>query len=467
VSIYDAKAPIEDRTISAVPADERYGDVRDLFSFWFAPNVTLLAVVNGALATAVYGLPFWLAALGLVTGNLIGGAVLALHSVQGARLGVPQPAAARAQFGSSGAIGLAACVAVISVGFLAVNLVLAGQSLNTLCAHISVVATVIAVAAVSGLLAVFGYEVMHSAAWLLSWIGGLVLLLAFVWVIAAGHLATGVWQSGRVSLAGFAGAVSVAVLWQISYTPYAAGFSRYLPAATPARQTFLATFLGTCAGSIAAMLLGAIVGLQSSDVLGGFITLAHGSSIMVVGTFTVCLALASSVNVYGGTMSVLTIGQALVPRWQPRAGSRAVLALLIAALAALGAVYGGSGFLIGFTNIVVLVMYVLVPWTAINLVGYFLSRPGRSEVIDLARGEGAGHVRVRWAAAGCLLAGIAAEAPFVKTPAFTGPAATALGGADIAWLIGSAVAAPLYCFAARPRRIVTAVEPKITAAAAS
>ena len=117
VSILDVVPPLEDATISAVPDDERYGDFRDLFSFWFGPNVTVLAVVNGALATAVYGLPFWLAALGLVVGNLIGGAVLALHSVQGAQLGVPQLVQTRAQFGSSGAIGVAACVAVISAGF--------------------------------------------------------------------------------------------------------------------------------------------------------------------------------------------------------------------------------------------------------------------------------------------------------------------------------------------------------------
>ncbi len=467
MSIYDVVTPVEDRTISAVPDDDRYGDVRDLFTFWFAPNVTLLAVVNGALATAVYGLPFWLAALGLVIGNLLGGAVLALHSVQGAQLGLPQLVATRAQFGSAGAIGVAACVAVLSAGFLAVNLVLAGQSLNTLSAHITVTGTIIAVAAASALLAVFGYDVMHSAAWLLSWVGGLVLLLAFVWVIAAGHLPTGFWQSGQVSMAGLAGAISVAVLWQLSYTPYAADFSRYLPAATPARQTFLASLLGTSAGSIAAMLLGALVGVQGSDVLGNFITLAHGSSIMVVGTFTVCLALASSVNVYGGTMSVVTIGQALVPRWQPRVGSRAAAALIIAALAALGAVFGRSGFLIGFTNIVVLVLYVLVPWTAINLVDYFLVRGGRYAAADLARGDGGRYGRVRWAAVGCFLAAIVAETPFVRTPAFTGPAAAALGGADITWLVGGAVAAPLYYLAARPRKIAAAAQPKITAAVAS
>jgi nucleobase:cation symporter-1, NCS1 family len=106
VSILDVGQPIEDRTISAVPDDERYGDVRDPFTVWFGPNVTLLAVVNGAPVTAVYGLP--------------------------------QLMQARGQFGSAGAIVVAACVAMISIGFLAVNLVLAGQSVNTLSSHITV-----------------------------------------------------------------------------------------------------------------------------------------------------------------------------------------------------------------------------------------------------------------------------------------------------------------------------------------
>jgi NCS1 family nucleobase:cation symporter-1 len=467
--------PVEGRTISAVPDDERYGGARDLFTFWFGPNITLLAVVNGALATAVYGLPFWLAALGLLLGTLAGGAVLALHSVQGSRLGLPQLVQSRAQFGSSGAIGVAACVAVISVGFLAVNLVLAGQSLNLLCSHIPVVGVIITMAVASALLAILGCEFMHSVAWLLSWIGGIVLLLAFIWVVGAGHLAAGFWQSGHATLVGFAGAVSVAALWQLSYTPYVADYSRYLPAGTPAGRTFMASFLGTSAGSGAAMLLGAIVGVQSSDVLGGFIGLAHGSSIMVVGTFTVCLGLAGAINVYGGTMSLVTIGQALVPRWRPsatlRAVTRAALAVVIAALAAAGGVLGRSGFLIGCTNIVLLVMYVIVPWTAINLVDYYLIRAGRYEVADLVRGDGGRYGRISWPAIGCCLAGIAIEAPFVNTPAFTGPAATALGGADIAWLVGLAVAGPLYYavarYRSRSRSSAIATEPKITAAIAS
>ena len=99
------------------------------------------------------------------------------------------------------------------------------------------------------------------------------------------------------------------------------------------------------------------------------------------------------------------------------------------------------------------------------------SSGGRPEGADPARGDGGDYGgdygRVRWAAIGCFLAGIAVEAPFVQTPAFTGPAATALGGADIAWLVGGAVAGPLYYLVAHPRKIASATEPKITAAVAS
>ena len=52
----------------------------------------------------------------------------------------------------------------------------------------------------------------------------------------------------------------------------------------------------------------------------------------------------------------------------------------------------------------------------------------------------------------------------MKTPAFTGRAATALGGADVAWLVGGAVAAPLYYLVARPRKSVSAAEPRTSTA---
>ena len=53
----DARSEIvEQRTIEAVPADERHGRTRDLFNIWFAANVTPLTFVTCALAAQVFGL---------------------------------------------------------------------------------------------------------------------------------------------------------------------------------------------------------------------------------------------------------------------------------------------------------------------------------------------------------------------------------------------------------------------------
>ena len=458
-SLLDVLPIVEDRSLSRVPDDERYGDAGDLFTFWFGPNITMLAVVNGALATAAYGQPFVLAALAIVAGNLIGALVVALHSAQGARLGVPQVVQTRAQFGAWGAACVAACVALVSAGFLAVNLVLAGQSLGALSSHISVTGSIVAVAAASALTAFLGYDFMHSYARVMTWLGGVVLVLAVVWILGAGHLAPGFWEAGRASAAGFVSTASLGALWQISYVPYVADYSRYLPAATSPKRAFLATYAGTSAGSILSMLLGAVIGVQSSDVIGGLTTLAHGLSILVIGVFTICLALASAINVYGGTLSLITVGQSLIPRWRTlpfrptvSIGGRGALVVVITAPAALAAVAASGGFLIATTNVVQLLMYVLVPWTAINLVDYYLIRAGHYDVAEFLRPDGGRYRRVNWVACGCLVAGIALEAPFVSTPAYAGPMANRLGGADVSWIVCLAIIAPLYYAAARAGR---------------
>ena len=51
LAVVETPVEIEQRTIAQVPAAERKGKVRNLFTIWFASNVMLLTVVTGALAT--------------------------------------------------------------------------------------------------------------------------------------------------------------------------------------------------------------------------------------------------------------------------------------------------------------------------------------------------------------------------------------------------------------------------------
>ena len=82
---------------------QRHGSPRDLFPVWFSGNLNIGNAIFGALAIVV-GNSFWWAVVAVLVGNLVGGTFMALHSVQGARLGVPQLIQSRGQFGFLGAL---------------------------------------------------------------------------------------------------------------------------------------------------------------------------------------------------------------------------------------------------------------------------------------------------------------------------------------------------------------------------
>jgi NCS1 family nucleobase:cation symporter-1 len=412
--------------------------------------------VNGALATTVYGESFPLAVLALVVGNLAGAVCMALHAAQGPRLGIPQLVQTRAQFGRYGALLVIAPVVAMYIGFLAASLVLAGQALNFLNGHITVNMGIIAVAAASVLATVFGYPFIHEYARVMTVAAGAVLMLAFAWIVAAHHLVANFWHAGQPGVAGFMGTVTVAAVWQIAYAPCVSDYSRYLPADTSARQAFWASYAGTGLGSILPMILGAMIGIQSSDVLFGLNTLAHGSIILVVAVFTISMVATSAMNVYSGALALITVGQAVFTGWLPRAITRAVFAVVIAGLAVVPAIESPHDLLVSYIDYIVLLMYVVVPWTAINLTDFYLIRRGDYDVRQLFLRNGA-YGRLNLTAVFCYLAGIACEAPFVNTVVYEGPMATSLKGVDISWIICLAVTSPLYylaSLAARRRRPV-------------
>jgi NCS1 family nucleobase:cation symporter-1 len=451
-----AEAPprIEDKTISPIPAAKRRGSAYDLFTLWFGSNITVLTVGNGALATAIYGQPFLLAVLGLVAGNLAGAVLVALHSAQGPLLGVPQMVQTRAQFGLYGALLVMAAVTAMYVGFLAANLAIADQSFSVIAGHRSTEVVIGLVAALSLIASVFGYDLIHSYARVISYAGGTLLLLTFAWIVAAHHLEANFWQAGRPGVAGFMGTVTVAALWQVACAPYASDYSRYLNADAAGRPVLRTSYAGCALGSIVPMVLGAMIGVQGSDVAGALTTLAHGIAFPAVGMLTISVATNSAMSVYSGALSVIAIGQTFFPRWLPRAATRSVLAVVIVAIAAVPVIGGRGDLLVSYTNFVLLLTYMVVPWAAINLVDFYLIRHGNYDVRQFFLGNGGIYGRFSLVAAGCYLAGIAIEVPFVNTAIFEGPVATSLRGVDVSWIVCLAVVGPLYYVTATRLRLL-------------
>lgn len=442
---------LEVHTIQPIAHDARHGTARDLFTVWFGSNLTLLTIVTGGLAVTVFKLPFTWAVLALTIGNLIGAIFMALHAAQGPILGVPQMLQTRGQFGSLGSLLVVGIVIVMYAGFLASNLVLGGQALANLITGIGGTLGILLVCILSFVAAIFGHDLIHAYARVMTYVSGLVLLLAFGWILWVHGLPAHFLQRNSVNATGMLGTISTAALWQIAYAPYVSDYSRYLPHDTGALPAFWASYGGCTLGSVLPMILGAMVGLAaaSDDLIGSLATLTHGIAPLVLVVFCLGLATANAMNLYCGALSTLTFGQTLYPRWAPQATARTVCVLVLSALAFAAAVLGKNSFLENYTNFILLMLYVLVPWTAINLVDYYLLRHGAYDVASFLRRDGGIYGRINAIAVGCYLLGILVQLPFVATPDYTGPIARALHGIDLSWMVGLAITSPAYYWLAR------------------
>jgi NCS1 family nucleobase:cation symporter-1 len=445
-------ATLELSTIQPIAHDQRHGRARDLFTIWFGSNIMLLTVVTGALAVTVFKLPFLAAMAALVLGNLIGGIFMALHSAQGPQLGVPQMVQTRGQFGSYGSLLVVALVVIMYLGFFASNLVLGGQSLHSRYPLFSTNQGIILVGLISVIATVFGYRLIHAYTRVMSYVSGATLLLCFIWIVGVHGLPADFMQRNQLNLTGFLGTLSIAALWQLAYAPYVSDYSRYMPADTGGRAAFWSSYWGCCLGSILPMALGVTVGLcVEGDITTGLIELTGSLATLVVAVFSIGIAATNAMNLYCGTLSAITVGQTLVPKWSAGALSRAITALVLFSISLALALLGQDDFMANYTNFILLLLYVLVPWTAINLVDYYLVAHGSYDVASFFRRDGGIYGYVNWTAVGCYLLGILVQVPFMATELYTGVLARAMGGADISWIVGLVVIAPVYYLASRRR----------------
>ncbi len=178
---------LERHHVDVVGPDERRGRARDLFPVWFSANLNIGGAVFGALAVALGNNVFWSLVV-VVLGNVLGGTFMALHSVQGARLGVPQLIQSRGQFGFYGALVPVALAALLYGGFFTVTAVLGGQALAAAAPALSVNQGVLASVAISLLLALLGYRAIHVSARWAMWPLAAAVVVASVASLARGGI---------------------------------------------------------------------------------------------------------------------------------------------------------------------------------------------------------------------------------------------------------------------------------------
>lgn len=438
---------MESSTIQAIPENQRHGNARDLFTIWFGSNIMLLTMFTGSLAVTVFNLSFFSALMALVLGNLVGAIFVALHSAQGPQLAVPQMIQTRGQFGFYGALLVVGVVVIMYLGFYASNLVVGGEALHTIYQPISKVQGITIIAIGSLIAVIFGYKLIHKYTQILAVLSGLMLLAAFIRVFSSQYFPQDFFQLGTFSSIGFMGTLSIAALWQLAYAPYVSDYSRYLPKATGAKTAFWASYWGCSLGSLISMILGLTVArAYSGDFIQGLIHLTGSGlfSTALIIVFSLGIAATNSMNLYCGTLSSITILQTIFHRWSPRVLARTIVALSLFSVAMFLSVSSSDSFVESYVNFILLLMCVLIPWTAINLIDYYFIHHTEYDVPSFFKPDGGIYGYFNWPALICYVIGILIQIPFLSTPLYVGPLAKLLGEVDISWAVGLLVVSPLY-----------------------
>lgn len=439
---------VERRSIDVIPAAERHGTPANQFTLWMAANLQITAIVDGALAV-VFGADALWAIIGLFIGNLAGGAVMALHSAQGPRLGLPQMISSRAQFGVYGAVLPLVLVIVMYLGFTATGTVLSGQAINALLGVEAPAVGIILFIALVAVIAIFGYNLIHAVGKVATWVG--IIGLGYLAVrLLTQHDVGAVFANQAFELPTFLLAVSLGAGWQLTYGPYVADYSRYLPEATPQGTVFRTTLAGTVLGSQLSMTFGAVVAAVAGDAFlakqvgwlgqlaGPAVLAAVIYLVIVVGKLTVtCL------NAYGTFMCATTAFTAFTRRSAVDSRVRAAFVLSMLALAGVIALLATKDFLNNFKNFVLLLLMVFTPWSAINLTDYYLISKERVDIPALYDPDGR-YGRWNVPALVTYVVGIAVQVPFLAQSLYTGPVTEWLGGADISWIVGLVVPGVIY-----------------------
>jgi NCS1 family nucleobase:cation symporter-1 len=439
---------VENRHIEFIPASARHGKPWHQFFFWAGANFNVFNVVLGGITVAI-GLTFWWAVIAITIGTLAGALLIALHATQGPKLGVPQTIQSRGQFGFYGAAWLFPAVLALNIGFIAAELVIQAQAMSGVTTALTMPEWIVVLAVPSAVIGIYGYRWIHRVMQATAVIVGVTVVVMLVQGLQHALPASET-TLARPPAGLFAAGVALLVIDMLSFGPFTADYSRYLPKETNGRRLFWANYAGNILSTVASCAVGAyLAALLPKLTPVGAIGQISGKWALIIMTFS--LMNANTFNAYTGSFQILAFGS----MWR-RFKAESVLVRVIPFLAVMVAgtaiaCWGYQQFVGNLSNFLDDLLILLIPWSAVNLTDYFLVRHGDYDVASFFT---PGGIYGKWAWRGLLayLVGLGTELPFVSQPDFKGPLVNALGGADISWLVGWVVAAGLYLYLASGAR---------------
>ena len=445
---------LEVRSIDYVPLDERHGKIWHLGPLWFMSNAQIATLAVGLISITTGGTLFWSVAA-IVVGTLVGTLFMAFHSAQGPQLGLPQMIQSRPQFGYLGALLVWLFAYVQYAGFNIFNSVLAGQSMHTT-AHGSTKVWIVVVTVLAFVLAVVGYDLIHRAEQFLTY-AMIVVFGLFTVSLFLLHYPAGTFDVGTFHPTPFFAQFGVVAGYQISWAIYVSDYSRYMHPDVTVRKTFYWTYGGSAVGGAWMMIVGSVLvawvgldkfdgsGIAEIDQAGNHIFSGFGAVVLILSALGLVSVMA--LNMYGGSLTLISAVDSFA-RLRPTLLLRVVTVGLTAVLSVIGALAATDNFLNDFTEFLDLILYLFIPWTAVNLVDFYVVRRGHYAIAEIFNPTGM-YGRWGWRGIAAYLLGFAAMLPFMNVETstsdfYTGFASKAMNHVDISFFVGLPVAAVCY-----------------------
>jgi nucleobase:cation symporter-1, NCS1 family len=445
---------IETRSIDYVPLAERHGKVWHLWPVWFSGDAHLATLAVGVLGITLGGNLLW-TAIAVILGCLLGTFFMAFHSTQGPQLGLPQMIQSRPQFGYTGALLVWGVALVAYIGYNAFNQVLAAQAVHQLVPAIPATSAAAQVmfAIVALALAVVGYDKIHLAQRGFAYLMIVILTVFSIGALFLVRVPAAQWQPAGFRAVPFLAQLFAAAAYQLSWSIYVSDYSRYLPRDVGVRESFWWTYLGAFVGGAWMMLVGTVAAAVAPrlDVAAA---MEHAADVVMPGLGKVLLFAAllglitiSSLNFYGASLTLLSVADTIRPL-KCTVGKRLTSLLVAFAASCVIAVSSSGDFVNRFADLLAILLYLFTPWTAINLVDFYVVRRGHYSIREIFNPLGM-YGRWNWRGLTAYFVGFLVMVPFFSTTLYTGSVARALGGADIAMLIGLPVSAGIYLLTCR------------------
>jgi nucleobase:cation symporter-1, NCS1 family len=440
----------EVHSIDFIPDRERHGTVRQQGVFWFLSNAQTLSVAVGFTGITL-GLSVWTTILAVVVGNAFGTVFMALHASQGPRLGLPQMIQSRAQFGYRGVVLPLAMALFTYLIFMVIDVVILKEGFQGLFG-ISPTLTGIIVCVIGFALAIYGYDWLHLAFKVLFWIS-LPFWLALSAAIVFGDVNGKAAPHSHFGWIAFIGVFAYSASINISYAPVISDYSRYLPRNTPYRSVIGSVFAGgfwsltwmAAIGTWLAAHLGATDALVGVHAAGN--NIFHGFGTIIVILAALALIATMGEMVYSSQLVILTgldSFKQLKPTFRKRALAASVFTVVCLVL-------GTWVFTSQWTAIddgLSLSLYVLTPWTIVNLIDYFLVRRGKYAIVELENRDGLYGVW-GWRGISAYVIGFAASVPFWNLSFYESPFAKSNSDLDISFIVELVVAGVVYLITSR------------------